>query len=150
MTLHELTYCSRATHDMSQAELLYLLAQARARNARHGITGLLVYRQREFMQLLEGDRNAIFALYRSICADSRNRRNYLMWDEPITQRAFPDWGMAFLSLDGIDLQGKPGFSDFLDAGFSAVTRNATVSVGKRFLHLHRELFLREQHANPKK
>ncbi|MCY7309113.1 MAG: BLUF domain-containing protein, partial [Rhodoferax sp.] len=124
MDLHELTYCSRATHEMSPAELSELLEQAREHNARHGITGLLVYRQQEFMQLLEGDRNVIFALYGSICADPRNRRNYLMWDEPITQRAFPDWGMAFLSLDGIDLLGKPGYSDFLDAGFSSVTRNA--------------------------
>jgi len=37
-----------------------LLAQSREKNASLGITGLLVYGKREFIQLLEGNKKDIF------------------------------------------------------------------------------------------
>jgi len=145
MALHELTYSSLATRDMSHADLLDLLRQAREKNARHGITGLLLYRQQEFMQLLEGERSEIFAMYESICADPRNRNNNLMWDGPIEQRSFPDWSMAFLAPDELELKTWPGYTDFFGTGYDALARSRNASTGKRFLLWYREALLRQQH-----
>lgn len=145
MPLHELTYASLATRDMSQAELVDLLDASREANLRRGITGLLLYRQQEFMQLLEGDRSAIFQLYETICADPRNRNNYLMWEGAIEQRSFPDWSMAFLAPNELELQSWPGYSDFFGTSYDAMAHRGNASTGKRFLLWHREAFLRQQH-----
>jgi hypothetical protein len=40
---------------MSEPELLDLLVDSRARNARRGVPGLLLYRSGRVMQMLEGD-----------------------------------------------------------------------------------------------
>jgi len=143
MVLHELTYCSLATRAMSPAELTALLNEAREKNLRRGITGLLVFFRQEFIQLLEGDRTEIFSLYKSICSDSRNGNNHLMWDEPIKQRSFADWSMAFTAMDDLTPKDKLGFSDFLDVGFGAMAQSGSASMGKKFLRLHRTAFLRQ-------
>jgi hypothetical protein len=110
------------------------------KNARLGITGLLIYRQKEFIQLLEGDKEAIFSVYQTICNDRRNFANFLMWEEPITQRSFPDWTMGYLAADGLVNKDQPGFAPFFDPSYSGLTQNATESTGKRFLSFHSELF----------
>ena len=144
MGLHELTYCSLATRAMSPADLTALLDEAREKNLQRGITGLLVFFRQEFIQLLEGDRAEIFSLYQSICSDPRNRNNHLMWEEPITQRSFADWSMAFTAMDDLTPKDRLGFSDFLDVGFDAMAHSGSASMGKKFLRLHRTAFLRQQ------
>ena len=56
MAVFQLIYVSLATRPMTPGDLVELLTQSRDKNARLGITGLLVYHNREFMQLLEGER----------------------------------------------------------------------------------------------
>ena len=149
MPLHELTYASLATREMSQPDLVELLDASRETNLRRGVTGLLLYRHQEFMQLLEGDRSEIFELYQTICADPRNRNNYLMWEGAIEQRSFPDWSMAFLAPDAPELRSWPGYSDFFDTSYDALAHRGNASTGKRFLLWHREAFLRQQHRAAK-
>ncbi len=150
MELHELVYSSLATGNMSHADLIALLEEARDENARRDITGLLLYRNQEFMQLLEGDRDQIFAMYKAICADPRNRNNYLMWDGSIEQRSFPGWSMAFFAPTELDLQSMPGYVEFFSSGFDRIARTSNMSTGRRFLHWHREAFLRQQRKQAQK
>ena len=146
MNLHELTYSSLATRDLQLNELADLLAQAREKNARLGISGLLIYRDKEFIQLLEGDKATVFAMYETICGDSRNTRNYLMWDEAISQRSFAEWSMGFVTPAELELKDLPGYADFFQSGFNESSRRPNGSVGKRFLAIHREVYLRQQQA----
>lgn len=141
MDLHELVYVSLATREMSIDDLTALLEESRENNARLGITGLLVYHRREFMQVLEGSRAEIFALYETICGDERNRQNHLMWDGPVTQRSFADWSMAFLTPDDMPLEGNPAYSTFLQAGLRQHVLDAPPTVGKTFLLSLRDDFL---------
>ena len=144
MDLYSLVYSSSATEDFSQAELSALLDQAQQKNTQCGITGMLIYYQREFMQVLEGDKAVVLTLYKSICHDGRNRQNYLMWEEPITQRQFGSWSMAYLAPAQSADADRPGYSDFLKAGFSAPALGERISAGKRFLSMVRADFLRHQ------
>lgn len=143
MELHELTYSSTATRDMSLADLTALLEKSRCWNAQRGITGMLIYHQRKFMQLLEGDKKAIFSLYGAICVDPRNRDNYPLWDGPIAQRSFSKWSMAFVAPDESALKDRLGYSDFLEIGSTAQMRSERVSVGKSFLYSLRDDFLKQ-------
>jgi Sensors of blue-light using FAD len=143
MALHELIYVSLAESEMSTAELSALLEKAREKNTRLGITGLLVYRRREFTQILEGDKADIFALYSKICSDNRNRGHYLMWDGPIQQRSFSDWSMAFLTPSDASLEGKPAYSGNLKIGPSQRVQSLPKTMGIRmFLLSLRDDFLR--------
>ena len=80
MPLHELIYVSLADHAMALDVLRDLLTRARDFYRTHGITGLLVYRNREFMQLIEGERDALLSLYERIEHDARHRQMYRIWD----------------------------------------------------------------------
>lgn len=130
MPLHELIYISDAAHAMQDPDLRELLDQSRRKNARLQVTGILVYYQRKFMQLIEGDKAPVLALFDTICTDRRHSNVLNVWDHPISERNFAEWSMAFTVPDPLMLRGKPGYSEFLEHGLSASNHS---SVGKRLL-----------------
>lgn len=141
---HELVYVSEATREMSIADLTSLLEQSREKNARLGITGILVYHDKKFMQLLEGNRTDIFSLYETIYLDERNRQNHLLWDAPIANRSFADWSMAFITPSNLSLEGKPAYSSFLQSGLAQHVPGTQATAAKRLLHSFRDDFLKKK------
>ena len=96
--MFSLVYSSTTDHDWSQDELLQLLTWSREWNVRHGVTGLLLYRDCVFMQLLEGDEETVRSLFARIRADRRHQDVNLMWTTETPARRFADWTMAFREL----------------------------------------------------
>lgn len=94
-----IVYVSAATHPMSQDELAVLLKQAREKNARHGITGVLLYHDGNFMQMLQGAVTDVRTLYAAIEADPRHHLVIPVVDESGLPREFADWAMACGRLD---------------------------------------------------
>jgi hypothetical protein len=139
MALHEIIYVSLASQEMAAPELTTLLETARLNNMAHGITGMMFYRRREFLQLIEGDLADIQALYDKIQDDPRHTQIFQMWEGPIPNRNFSQWSMAFASSDDLDLAGKPGYATLLNDGLSA----AAGSTGKKLLLRLRDDFLSE-------
>lgn len=70
----QLVYCSKANQHFTSADLLALLEQSKDYNASKNITGLLLYKDKSFIQLLEGDKKEILDLYREIEKDTRHRQ----------------------------------------------------------------------------
>ena len=95
MTTHQLVYLSTANQPFTSAELRGLLLHARAANARRHITGLLLYQEGKFLQVLEGATDEVYALYKRIAADPRHGHLCLLADGPVSARSFPDWCMGF-------------------------------------------------------
>lgn len=93
--MHHIIYLSWATVPFTNAQLLGLLKLARRRNTELAITGVLFYGNERFLQVLEGERQAVQGLYESIRRDPRHQNIITYVDAPATQRAFPEWGMAF-------------------------------------------------------
>lgn len=131
--LHELFYVSLATGEMSKDDLNELLLQAREKNERLNITGLLIYYKGKFMQILEGEKDAIFELYETICNDKRNHLNMLCWDHGIQERGFTGWSMAFKNLDDEESSKMAGFSDFLEDGFTSELSSQNQSAAQQLL-----------------
>lgn len=102
MSLHELAYLSTATRLLSDDELDGLLAQARAKNAELGVTGMLLYKDKSFLQVIEGDRDTLEGLYRTIRQDMRHQNVRQLFFRPLAARNFADWQMGFARLDGGD------------------------------------------------
>lgn len=141
MPLHELIYVSLADHAMAQDELRDLLTRARDFNRTHGITGLLVYRNREFMQLIEGERDALLSLYERIEHDARHRQMYRIWDGPIAARSCDDWAMGYAEPTDHAWHALPDGRQVLDNGLFAAGRS---SVGKRLMLRLRDELLASQ------
>lgn len=109
-----LMYISIATQEMSTTQLTALLEEARTRNQEHQITGMLLYKNRRFIQLLEGPRDAVEKIYRDIREDDRNAGNIVIEKSEIENRLFSDWKMGFENLDHYDMSEIEGYTDFLN------------------------------------
>lgn len=80
---------------MSTSELDSLLTQSRHNNLRDGLTGLLLYGDGSFMQILEGPEEAVDRTYRRILDDPRHRRLMKVDDARCDGRLFGRWSMGY-------------------------------------------------------
>ncbi len=117
--MYYIVYVSAAVQPFSKPELLALLKNAREKNQRLGITGLLLYKDGDFIQLLEGERAAVQALYSTICKDPRHAGTIVLVAGEANQRLFSDWSMGFRDLSDPEVQATPGFSQFMNQSWSA-------------------------------
>lgn len=97
--MHKLLYVSSTKRDFPQDDLKAILKSARDNNASLGVTGLLLYIDGGFLQVLEGERDTLHKLYSEIAADPRHWDANLLLDED-APRNFGDWCMGFKNLDG--------------------------------------------------
>lgn len=98
--LRQIVYISAARPGFEPRELQEIFTAAAAANAERGVTGLLLYRDLEFMQVIEGPASEIEPLFRSICRDSRHTTIIKLLDREIAEREFPDWAMQLVDARG--------------------------------------------------
>lgn len=103
----QLCYASTATCEFKREDLLALLTQARQYNTEHSITGLLLFQDGHFVQVLEGETEPVRALYTHICKDKRHEHIALLFEEFVSQPQYPDWSMGFQALDGSEWMEFP-------------------------------------------
>ncbi|MEM0955881.1 MAG: BLUF domain-containing protein [Pseudomonadota bacterium] len=137
--LYTLGYASTQSKPLATAELLELLNSSREFNGAHDITGLLLHREDSFLQVMEGRRADIKALYERIKVDPRHTRVEILFEDKIERREFSDWQMGFIQLDGIDVSMLPGFSTFLVEEETPRTLLERLSRSRRLLLLFRSL-----------
>ena len=97
--LKSVVYVSTATHLFTQPELLELLNQARRNNERNEITGILLYKNGNFMQAFEGQEEAAMNLHAKIIKDPRHRDITTLLSESVKERQFSNWTMNFHNID---------------------------------------------------
>ena len=97
--MHTLSYESKASKPLSTVEMEKLLEEARANNNKQDITGCLIYYLGTFMQVLEGEKEIIEALYAKIKKDERHTNVHMFSNDHIDLRTFPNWGMAYYPID---------------------------------------------------
>lgn len=90
-----IVYVSRAVKKMDTDDLAALLEVARERNEAHGVTGMLLYAYGSFMQQLEGEPDAVDAIFASIQRDPRHGDLRLLSRREISERRFSAWTMGF-------------------------------------------------------
>lgn len=111
--MFSLTYVSSAIALFTARELRELLECCNENNRRQSITGMLLYKDGNFMQVLEGERPAVLALHAKISNDPRHRGLITLLQGEMPGRQFPDWSMGFRDL-GAEVDHPQGYSEFLN------------------------------------
>jgi hypothetical protein len=91
-----------------------MLKESNARNSEAGITGMLLYKDGQFMQVLEGPADAVTTTFHRISKDNRHHSINVIVQGAVQERRFPGWSMAFRDLNLPDHQEVPGYSEFLN------------------------------------
>lgn len=92
--MRQLLYVSNTSRDFSSAELAEIVTASRLNNAARDITGVLLYCDGGFLQVLEGDDAAVSALYGKIARDPRHWNSAILLDRQ-APRVFESWSMGF-------------------------------------------------------
>ena len=93
--MFHIVYVSTATRPFTDADAEQVLGQARAFNDEHGVTGLLLHVGDTFLQVLEGESDAVEAAYRGAAESSRHSDVLRTPAIPVAGRVFPEWAMGF-------------------------------------------------------
>ena len=116
--IYSLVYMSKATTPWNQQELTDLLKQSRRDNLALDITGLLLYADGNFMQLLEGSRETVTGLMERIKNDARHHDINVLEEGMAPARHFAQWSMAFVDFASPSARALPGYSTFLEKPFA--------------------------------
>ena len=109
-------YVSSASRPLREEEILEILRVARLNNEKLDITGMLLYRGGNFLQVLEGPSGAVDTVLQKIKRDPRHQGIILMSRKKIEERLFGDWRMAFRNMSKSHM-AESGYSPFLEPTF---------------------------------
>ena len=99
--LIELSYVSQSANDMGILGLMNLLEDAVHKNKRNGITGVLLYDNRIFGQIIEGYPQHVELIWKAISADPRHKELQVLDINPLQKRRFTNWSMKFYGSEEI-------------------------------------------------
>ncbi len=112
--LVSVSYVSTAVEPFDESALDDLLAQSRASNHDHDLTGMLLYRRGRFFQVLEGPQAAVDTLMAKIRRDPRHTDVRVLLTEHLDERRFSEWTMGYEPI-GVPASPPPeGFRDTFD------------------------------------
>ncbi|MCM3780416.1 BLUF domain-containing protein [Microbacterium hydrocarbonoxydans] len=106
-----LVYTSSASQPLRETALEQLLTQCRRNNAEADVTGMLLYRDGRFIQVLEGLADTVRELVERIRRDPRHHDMRVLLEERVPRRRFPDWTMGYRALRGGDDTVPAGYRD---------------------------------------
>lgn len=93
--LHHIAYASAAPEPVGPDLLASLLEISVRNNMRDGLSGVLLYQDQSFFQVLEGEKNAVERCYARILGDARHVGVLRLWSQPVDERVFAQWPMGY-------------------------------------------------------
>ena len=97
--MYYLIYLSAANNFMDDEELKKILSSSRKNNEENHLTGVLLYGNGQFIQLLEGEQETVERIFAVISSDKRHLAVTVIASGPLNQRCFPEWHMGFKAID---------------------------------------------------
>ncbi|KQC33015.1 hypothetical protein AAU57_06540 [Nonlabens sp. YIK11] len=93
--MYSIAYISRANETLTDYEIHEMLLSSERRNNLFGIKGILLFKDGNFLQVLEGDQNQIQELYDKICEDSRHSNIYEIFNTELRSPIFNEYNSKF-------------------------------------------------------
>lgn len=102
---------SSATRFLSEHDLKQILNTSRENNSTKNLTGLLIYMDGNIIQILEGDKETVQKVFKSISLDNRHKGIIKIKDGFYEERIFPDWNMGFKVISKQQATTITGYKD---------------------------------------
>ncbi len=112
--IFSLVYVSSASRLLEDVELEAILRVSRRNNQRDEITGMLLYKGGNIMQVLEGPEEKVLALVDTLRHDPRHYGLQILLRNQIAERQFNQWAMAFYKGEPHTREDLEGESDFFE------------------------------------
>jgi hypothetical protein len=140
--MHRIIYLSTASHFLEKEEIDSLLKQSCEFNLENDITGILLYVDGDFIQVLEGNKSIICSLFEKIQNDKRHKGVICVINRAIQQRQFSDWSMGYYATNYQNLSEIPGFENINKEELFNY-KDHTVSIFlNTFMKSHRDFIIR--------
>jgi hypothetical protein len=138
MTMYSLTFVSSAVKPFTIEELHELLELCTRNNLRDGITGMMLYKDGNFMQVFEGEQAVVTATYERMVKDTRHSGMITLQEGHLGARQFPGWSMGFKNLN-LATERPASYSEFLNAPLTGQEFSGTPSRAQKLLLGFRDL-----------
>lgn len=145
--LYQLVYSSKAANKMMLSHLIGILRQARMKNKLSSVTGLLVFVDGMFLQVLEGEEDTVKDLMKKISEDTRHQDIKVIRGSTVENRTFTNWEMAYTSPSAKKLAMWSGLEDTrtVEEILSNLQKDPDI-VPELMLHLLEDILDSEQHV----
>ncbi len=109
--VYSYVYLSRASDDFDEKDIESIVETSRRNNTRDGVTGMLLYKDGRFLQILEGDEAKVKQIADRIEADPRHAELTVIFDGQMPQ-LFTDWSMGYANLNTELFRNHPAVLDY--------------------------------------
>lgn len=146
-TMYRLIYCSKPTETVTPAYIEKILVTAQEKNKKNGLTGILFYNPKYFIQALEGSREAVNETIFRISKDPRHEALEVILAQEVDSRIFYKWSMGISSQRG---DNKTVFERYIESGEFNPYQLSQTGVEKFLKDLSRSATEIPDLKNPKK
>ncbi|MCB7481470.1 BLUF domain-containing protein [Christiangramia sediminis] len=94
-----ISYVSSVNPNLTETQIQEVLNFSRNWNNDHDITGILLYSEGNFFQVLEGEKELLKTLFSRILIDKRHQNVMVIFEKEVSQPKFEDYQSDFISLD---------------------------------------------------
>jgi EAL domain-containing protein (putative c-di-GMP-specific phosphodiesterase class I) len=135
MLIH-LIYSSVSRVQFRREDLIELLQFSQQNNASIDVTGMLLYADNSFMQILEGDEEQVMRLYEKLERDKRHQEIVIIAKESIAKRSFGEWSMGYADITPEEVDAIIGANDVLvgDHSFTKIEVSRAKKLIAAFRH----------------
>ena len=109
--LKTICYISDSRINNSINDFNNLIFTAKSNNAKNNITGILVYKNNNFLQVFEGHIDTVDNIFSKIRMDDRHRNIFKIIDTTIEERIFEEYNFGFTFVS--DRSALKNLSDYL-------------------------------------
>jgi len=96
---YAISYVSSVNPNLTENDIQEVLHYTRNWNNDHGITGILLYSDGNFFQVLEGETDILKSLLSRIVKDKRHTNVMIIFEKEVSETSFEDYQSDFISLD---------------------------------------------------
>jgi hypothetical protein len=93
--IYTICYISNKTETTDKASLEKIFATTQANNKHKSVTGILLFHEQSFLQVLEGDKTTLQELFLNIKKDSRHENIFVILDKKNERRIFDNYKSGF-------------------------------------------------------
>ncbi len=97
---HIISYVSTVNPGLSNIDINELMEYVKVHNNATGLTGILIYSEGNFFQVLEGEMDIVKMMFERIKKDSRHYNVIKMLDKEIDNYSFSEYHSSFTVISG--------------------------------------------------